>query len=231
MSQTNTSLGSLASFRLNVISTRLSSPGIGTFERTKLLAEKLHLLTNAPSWPSQSLFRTPTVASTPNSNSDSLLAPSAPAPVPSLLITQSPAIGTGKDEGGPAGLSSIFAPGISLEELLEIMRTKMDLARTYVATVPPEWIQAEAELTGVETWSRKVSKRIGRSLGLPLNAPDRLWLHEIGTIRREAITELIGVEQALGREKRAERWRSLLSDMDGAVLVAAREQTTVGVES
>ncbi|WVQ85075.1 hypothetical protein IAT38_007239 [Cryptococcus sp. DSM 104549] len=103
---------------------------------------------------------------------------------------------------------------------LEVLQCRLDLGRAYLGLDVPEWTSAEVELGLVEKDCKGMMKRLGRRKAEETGEGDgedgggslgEGALEKAGRLRVEALKEMVKVEEGLGREGRAERWRKAIA--------------------
>ncbi|WVQ65636.1 uncharacterized protein L199_003814 [Kwoniella botswanensis] len=109
---------------------------------------------------------------------------------------------------------------------LDIDKNRVDLGRTYLSQKVPDYIKAEMEFGIVDRNCKSILKRIERSLTRhdgevssgshnKEEPPGEAWVDELKRVRIDALKGMISVEEGLGREARAERWRKAIEGLEG----------------
>jgi len=92
-----------------------------------------------------------------------------------------------------------------------LLAARLDLADGYLATNPTDHHSASAEASVVEVDCKRIQKRVDRLKSE--NAPLEPWMSQISALRKRAVTILADVDQGLGRNSRAERWRKIAQEL------------------
>jgi hypothetical protein len=109
--------------------------------------------------------------------------------------------------------------------MIEEMDARIEVAGLLVRLKPARLVEAENELTLVEGRLKGLFKlgrggtvgqstHAARGASVGLEGPGGI-LPELRALRIRALKDLAGVEEALGREGRARRWRELVSKLEG----------------
>ncbi|KAK1925767.1 hypothetical protein DB88DRAFT_509422 [Papiliotrema laurentii] len=189
---------------LPAIDTMLANPALTPLDRIPLLHAKIALLTNdlvPPSSAASATIRPPPAGSSSTSGS---LAHAAMA---------GPSSGRGRQE---------------ISALIDEMQTRIQVASLLMDVRPARLVEAESELTMVEGRCKGVIKadkdrrkkvEMGQGDGegssdhsttLGVDASD---LDTLKTLRVDGLKMLARVEESLGREGRAKRWRELAEQL------------------
>ena len=109
-----------------------------------------------------------------------------------------------------------------MKRLREEMEARIEVAGLFMGLKPARHVEAENELTIVEARLKGLFKasRVGGDARSPGSTSDpnttasrRGEFEELQALRIRALTDLVEVEEALGREGRAKRWRQLVSQL------------------
>ncbi|OCF72791.1 hypothetical protein I204_06020 [Kwoniella mangroviensis CBS 8886] len=109
---------------------------------------------------------------------------------------------------------------------LDIDKIRVELGQTCLSQKIPDYIKAEMEFGIVDRNCKSILKRIEKSLirqdevvtsndHMKMEMLDEVWIDEVKQVRIDALTGMILVEEGLGREARAERWRKAIEGLEG----------------
>lgn len=178
---------------LPMLNTLLSNPALTPIDRIPLLHAKITLLSNGPT------------------SSSAGQAPNDPfTPIPrSSLAEAGDTARVGKEE---------------VKRLREEMQARIEVAGLFVGLKPARVVEAENELTIVEGRLKGVLKAHQRKTTGAGSAEEESGIvldispEDIDTLRClriEALTQLADVEEMLGRQGRAKRWKELVDKLRG----------------
>jgi len=117
------------------------------------------------------------------------------------------------------------APDNYAKTLLEEVETRIEIAKLVLGSKPVKWVEAENELTMAESRCKPFFKKSRRmpaaEMGQEMRNEDSLesmkgdeeFMGRLKRVRVAALRELTKVEDGLGREGRAKRWRELVIDL------------------
>lgn len=184
-----------------VLNTILNNPHLAPIDRIPLLHAKIALLENG--------------APTLSSASESTLATktSAQSLRASESVTDAERSGTGTT--GPVE--------DDLKRLREEMEARIEVAGLFMGLKPAKVVEAENELTMVESRLKGLFKAQRPTEGVHAASSTKSarkatsgtsgTMNELRGLRIRALKDLVEVEEALGREGRAKRWRELISKL------------------
>lgn len=170
---------------LPILDKALANPSLSPLERISLLHAKITLLTNDIS---SALTPTPSSQRPPSSSRD-----------------------THTTAGGSSSVSrSLKAVHRDLESTLKELECRKDVATLYLSLGPSKYIEAEGELTIVEGRCKSLLKRQrDREKKGQDGLLDDGMVRRIIKLRVEGLRLLVRVEEGLGRDGRAKRWKEL----------------------
>ena len=189
-----------------VLNTILNNPDLAPIDRIPLLHAKIALLENGA--PTSSSASGPTQATrTKSASAQSLRA--------SESVTDAERSGTGTT--GPVE--------DDLKRLREEMEARIEVAGLFMGLKPAKVVEAENELTLVESRLKGLFKAQARrptedahaasatGTGKAATTGTSGTMNELRGLRIRALKDLVEVEEALGREGRVKRWRELISKL------------------
>ena len=187
-----------------VLNTILNNPHLAPIDRIPLLHAKIALLENGA--PTSSSASGPTQATRTKSAS----AQSSRASESVTDAERSDTGTTGPVEDDTKGLR-------------EEMEARIEVAGLFMGLKPAKVVEAENELTMVESRLKGLFKAQRPTEGVhaasstnsarKATAGTSGTMNELRGLRIQALNDLVEVEEALGREGRAKRWRELISKL------------------
>jgi hypothetical protein len=186
-------------FSVSIIDRLLANSSLEPADRIPLLQAKITLLTNdlANSSAQIAQLSSPIHANPP------------PGPVASSLrVAHRP------DQSGNGDAARVRTPlAETLDSpLLESLRCRLQVAHLLLAVTPVRLHEAESESTLIETTCKKRLKRLKNESKIG-QAEGTALLGEYMRIRVENLALLAKIEEHLGRDGRANRWRDLVDTL------------------